>query len=412
MRIPGRSSTRAWATSTGRPSSTGPGAVVGDGQSPPSPEEIMQSFDAVQRPGRSGGIRQRRGRLRPHDQRLFRFRAKRKRAQKPQEEEGLTVKKIFDNLPGAFQADKASGVDVVFRFDISGLKGGTWSAVIKDGTCTVVEGGASSPHDHHQDGGRRLRQDDPRGAERDGRVYLGDAQNRGRPHEIPTDREALQVLKGPFYTRAPATVRFTQENMISGGAQGYGGGTIMATGIRDKVAIIGMGCTRFGERWDVGAEELMVEAFTECIEDAGIDRNDIEAAWLGTCIDEVNVGKSALPLSVSLRLPMIPSDPRGKTTAPAARRHFGERCTASHPGRTTSAWPRGVEKLKDTGYGGLPAWGSNAGSLMWLWWPNLTAPGAFCATGVGLRGQAQSPRSGPEASHGAGVREKPRQTEC
>ena len=44
----------------------------------------------------------------------------------------------------------------------------------------------------------------------------------------------------------------------------------MATGIKDKVAIIGMGCTRFGERWDVGAEELMVEAFQECLEDAGI----------------------------------------------------------------------------------------------------------------------------------------------
>jgi len=48
----------------------------------------------------------------------------------------------------------------------------------------------------------------------------------------------------------------------------------MATGIKDKVAIIGMGCTRFGERWDVGAEELMVEAFKECLEDAGIDKKD------------------------------------------------------------------------------------------------------------------------------------------
>ena len=46
----------------------------------------------------------------------------------------------------------------------------------------------------------------------------------------------------------------------------------MATGIKDKVAIIGMGCTRFGERWDMGAEELMVEAFKECIEDAGIEK--------------------------------------------------------------------------------------------------------------------------------------------
>jgi acetyl-CoA acetyltransferase len=61
----------------------------------------------------------------------------------------------------------------------------------------------------------------------------------------------------------------------------------MATGIKDKVAIIGMGCTRFGERWDVGAEELMVEAFKECLEDAGIGKEDIGAAWLGTCFDSI-----------------------------------------------------------------------------------------------------------------------------
>jgi acetyl-CoA C-acetyltransferase len=46
----------------------------------------------------------------------------------------------------------------------------------------------------------------------------------------------------------------------------------MATGIKDKVAIIGMGCTRFGERWDAGAEELMVEAFEEGLADAGIEK--------------------------------------------------------------------------------------------------------------------------------------------
>ncbi|MFW6297963.1 MAG: acetyl-CoA acetyltransferase, partial [Desulfosalsimonas sp.] len=80
----------------------------------------------------------------------------------------------------------------------------------------------------------------------------------------------------------------------------------MPTGIRDKVAIVGMGCTRFGERWDVGAEELMVEAFEEAISDAGIESADIQAAWFGTCMDEINVGKTAMPLSTTLRLPMIP----------------------------------------------------------------------------------------------------------
>ena len=35
----------------------------------------------------------------------------------------------------------------------------------------------------------------------------------------------------------------------------------MAAGIKDKVAILGMGCSKFGERWEAGAEELIVEAY-------------------------------------------------------------------------------------------------------------------------------------------------------
>ncbi|MCK7468733.1 MAG: hypothetical protein MZU91_11855 [Desulfosudis oleivorans] len=70
----------------------------------------------------------------------------------------------------------------------------------------------------------------------------------------------------------------------------------MATGIRDKVAVLGMGCSKFGERWESSAEDLMVEAFQEALADAGIEKKEIQAAWFGTHIDEVNVGKSALPL--------------------------------------------------------------------------------------------------------------------
>ena len=52
----------------------------------------------------------------------------------------------------------------------------------------------------------------------------------------------------------------------------------MARGIKDKVAILGMGCSKFGERWDSGAEELMLEAYKECLKDAGIDQNQLQAA--------------------------------------------------------------------------------------------------------------------------------------
>jgi len=80
----------------------------------------------------------------------------------------------------------------------------------------------------------------------------------------------------------------------------------MASGIKDKVAIIGMGCSRFGERWDCGAEHLMLEAFDECLADAGIEKVQIEAAWLGLCYQEQSLGKSSISLSQSLRLPNVP----------------------------------------------------------------------------------------------------------
>ena len=150
----------------------------------------------------------------------------------------------------------------------------------------------------------------------------------------------------------------------------------MATGIKDRVAILGMGCTRFGERWEVGAEELMVEAFEECLADAGIEKKEIGAAWLGTCLESVSVGLSALPLSTTLRLPMIPVT-RVENYCATGTEAFRGAAYAVASGAYDICLALGVEKLKDVGYGGLPAQGASFGSLSWLWWPNLTAPGAF-----------------------------------
>lgn len=80
----------------------------------------------------------------------------------------------------------------------------------------------------------------------------------------------------------------------------------MAQGIRDKAVILGMGCTRFGERWDMSSDMLMAEAFEEALTDAGIARDQIGAAWLGSALDDVNVGNSAIPLATALRLPPMP----------------------------------------------------------------------------------------------------------
>jgi acetyl-CoA C-acetyltransferase len=150
----------------------------------------------------------------------------------------------------------------------------------------------------------------------------------------------------------------------------------MATGIKDKVAIIGMGCTRFGERWDVGAEELMVEAFTEALDDAKIDRNEIEAAWTGNWVEEIQMGKSATVLSTTLRLPKIPVT-RIENWCATGTELLRAAVYAVASGAYDIVMALGYEKLKDAGYGGLPNFGSDLGSLNWLYWHNLTAPGMF-----------------------------------
>ncbi len=150
----------------------------------------------------------------------------------------------------------------------------------------------------------------------------------------------------------------------------------MAEGIRDKVAIIGMGCTRFGERWDAGSEELMVEAATEAIKDAGIEKKDIQAAWFGSCFDEVNVGKSAIPLSFALKLPFLPVT-RVENFCATGTEALRGAVYAVASGAYDICLALGSEKLKDTGYGGLPDFSVSLGTKNRLIFPNITAPGAF-----------------------------------
>ncbi len=148
----------------------------------------------------------------------------------------------------------------------------------------------------------------------------------------------------------------------------------MAKGIKDKVAIIGMGCTRFGERWDCGTEELMVEAFSEALTDAGVSREQIEMAWLGLFMQEQSAGKSGLPLSMALRLPNIPVT-RVENMCATGTEALRGAVYAVAAGACDVAMAVGVEKLKDTGYPGLPE--RSKGTFDDLWLPNQTAPGAF-----------------------------------
>jgi acetyl-CoA C-acetyltransferase len=128
----------------------------------------------------------------------------------------------------------------------------------------------------------------------------------------------------------------------------------MASGIKDKVAILGMGCAKFGERWDADADALMVEAYLEAMEDAGIETAQIDAAWLSVAMDSVNTGPSGVPASVALRLPNVPVT-KVENYCASGTEAFRGAVYAVASGAADIALAIGVEKLKDTGYGGLPA---------------------------------------------------------
>jgi acetyl-CoA C-acetyltransferase len=156
----------------------------------------------------------------------------------------------------------------------------------------------------------------------------------------------------------------------------------MASGIKDKVAIIGMGCTQFGERWDVGTPQLLAEAFDEALADAGIERRQIEAAWAGSALDNVNVGNSAIPTALALRLDGIPVSRMENMCATGTEALRGA-AYAVASGAVDFALAIGAEKLKDTGYGGLPA--PYKGTLNDLWLPLGSAPAGFAQLAAGYR---------------------------
>ena len=158
----------------------------------------------------------------------------------------------------------------------------------------------------------------------------------------------------------------------------------MATGIKDKVAILGMGCSRFGERWDAGTPQLLAEAFEEALTDAGIERKQIDAAWYGAALDSVNVGNSAIPASMALRLDGIPVSRMENMCATGTEALRGA-VYAVASGAVDIALAIGAEKLKDTGYGGLPP--GYKGTFNDLWMPMGSAPAGFAQLAAGYRGK-------------------------
>ena len=121
-------------------------------------------------------------------------------------------------------------------------------------------------------------------------------------------------------------------------------------GIKDKVAIVGMGCTTFREHWDKGADDLMIESTSDAFASAGVVKADVDAYWLGTA----QSGMSGMTLSAPLKLEGKPVT-RVENYCASGSEALRQAAYAVASGAYDVAMAVGVEKVKDGGYQGLNA---------------------------------------------------------
>ena len=145
----------------------------------------------------------------------------------------------------------------------------------------------------------------------------------------------------------------------------------MRESLKDRVAIIGVGCTRFGEHFDRSYEDLALEAACVAFDDARIEPERIDAAWLGTFSPYAGNGKAAVSLADALRLYGKPVT-RVENYCATGTDAFRNAALAVASGMYEVALVLGVEKLKDRPVRGLAWEGGHPYQH-----DGLTAPGVF-----------------------------------
>jgi len=122
-------------------------------------------------------------------------------------------------------------------------------------------------------------------------------------------------------------------------------------GIKDRVAVVGVGCTKFGELWEKDQEDLLVEAVYEALDDAGLTPEDVDAGWVGLMYNFT--GFSGATMTEPLKLFGKPVT-RVENFCASGMDAFRNACFAVAAGVYDVVVACGVEKLLDQGGGGIP----------------------------------------------------------
>ena len=102
--------------------------------------------------------------------------------------------------------------------------------------------------------------------------------------------------------------------------------------MKDQVAVIGVGCTNFGDLFEHGYEDLICEAAFQAYADAKIDPQDIQAAYLGTYMPG-RVGRQGGGVARRRAAPLRPPDHARRELLRHRHRRLSQRLPGDRLGR-------------------------------------------------------------------------------
>ena len=120
---------------------TGAGVVIGDGESTPTPEQVLERWEELV--ALRGAKEYRTAADQIGD--ALALLSRPETVEKGAGQRFAAVAAVFEAMPAAFAAGAAAGVDAVFQYRVAGEGGGEWHCTVRDGACRVVAGVHEKP---------------------------------------------------------------------------------------------------------------------------------------------------------------------------------------------------------------------------------------------------------------------------
>ena len=145
-----------------------------------------------------------------------------------------------------------------------------------------------------------------------------------------------------------------------------------------KVAIVGVGMTKFGEHWETGFRDLVVEAGIKAIQDAGISGEQIGSGYVGTMASGRLVGQEHIGALIADYMglnpvPITRVEGACASGSLALRQGFMDVASGLHDTVVVG----GVEKMTDLGTSQVSDILGGAGDQEWELFLGATFPGIY-----------------------------------